>query len=313
MVIKQKLMLSTKHFYQSVRVILRAWRKTKGLPFANWSFSGLHLKSSLSLTATESSVSHLRYLDEFSPFDYELTVNDFGLLGTHGSMPHSYTEWISEQVYRYNDNAIQEFVDIFNHRINVIRFELWKKTHLIAAKELDPEFSFPSIFNAISCAGHAGNPVNTFIRPDNVSLWGRRTLSNLTRLLEREFHCLVSIIPFQGTWVDVPPTAICILGNNHTALGLGAGLGKKYWDIHSSFHVRIGPLKVTTCLANQQAKLKYILSSYCWQNIEFTSEFLIAKIDMNNLLNGSCQLGSSAGLGDAHALKNFCVKYRNYR
>jgi len=313
MAIKRKLVLPTKCFYQSVRVILRAWRKAKDLPFGDWSFSGLQLKSSLSLTATESSVNHLQQFDDSATFDYELTVTDFGLLGTHGAMPQSYTEWISEQVYKYNDGAIKEFIDIFNHRINCIRFELWKKTHLIVSKELDPDFTFSSVFNAISCCGDGQNPVNAFIRPDNVNLWGRRTLSNLTRLLQREFNASVSIIPFQGAWVDVAPSAICILGKTQTALGQGVGLGQKYWDIHASFHVRIGPLKVSTCLGRQQEILKCILSNYCHQNIEFTSEFVIPTIDMCNQINNSCQLGKNVGLGKISGTKALGIKYRNSR
>lgn len=313
MAIKRTLLLPTKCFYQSVRGILRAWRKAKDLPFGDWSFTGLQLKSSLSLTATESSVNHLRKFDDSATFDYELTVTDFGLLGTHGAMPQSYTEWISEQVYKYNDGAIKEFIDIFNHRINVIRFELWKKTHLIVSKELDPGFTFPSVFKAISFAGGSQNPDNAFIRPDNVNLWGRRTLSNLTRLLQREFNAPVRIIPFQGAWVDVAPSSICILGKNQTALGQGVGLGKKYWDIHASFHVRIGPLKVNACLGRQQETLKCILSNYCHQNIEFTSEFLIPTIDMRNQINGSGKLGNNVGLGQISEIKHLGIKYRNSR
>ncbi|MGV3344533.1 type VI secretion system baseplate subunit TssG [Enterobacteriaceae bacterium LUAb1] len=298
-----------KRFYQSVRLIVKRWRKEHKKPYADWPVNGLQLTSSLSLTATESDVDQLCRSEDAMSADFELTVNDFGLLGTHGALPHSYTEWISDQIHQHNDRAIKYFLDIFNHRLNALRFDLWKKTHLVVARELDDNFTYPAVFKAVAGCWQELDQPHCFVRPDNAGLWGRRTLASLRRLLQREFACQVNIIPFQGRWVSVEASSGCILGNSHASLGQGVVLGRKYWDIQASFHIKIGPFSTIPCLTTQQQKLQLLLEQYCHSFIEFTAEFIISTRDHHNDLNDKFQLGINSCLGAQPTQNYVAVKY----
>jgi type VI secretion system protein ImpH len=285
-----------RNFYQTVKFFLKTRRKENN--DKNWEVNAIQFKSSLSLTASESDVSELMVAEDDSVSEFKLTVHDFGLLGIHGTLPHSYTQWIEEQIHLYNDIAIKEFIDILNHRVNVLRFKLWKKTRLIVCRELDSDFSFPGVFN-----GMAGNfKKNIYIKPDNVTLWGRRTFANLTRLLQREFNCPIRITPFKGEWINVETSDLCILGNTSNTMGQGMILGNKYWDIHASFHVRIGPIDFGKKIDEKRKKLQEIIECYLHPFITFSSEFIIPVEKKASSLRNNPTLGFNCFLGDSNGI-----------
>jgi len=309
MAVKKLVLPAARRFYQSVRMILKVWNKQDQHRFDNCPLNVLRFTSSLKLTAAETEVEDLAVIRDDGVVSFELMVNDFGLLGTHGALPHGYTEWIAEQIFRHNDMAMKYFLDIFNHRINSLRFELWKKSHLFVSRELDNDFRYPAIFNAVAGAWGRDAPHPELIRPDNATLWARRTLVNLVRLLQREFNCPVDITPFQGAWVEIESTAWGRLGNSELALGAGLVLGKKYWEIHASFHIKIGPVEYHDLITEKQNKLKGIVQLYVCHSVSFSSEFISSTTCCENKLNGKYQLGLSCCLGQLSEDQYVVIKY----
>lgn len=297
-----------RRFYQSVRLIIKHWRREQLQRYRDWDLHAVQFTSSLKLTSMDTEVDELYPAKKPALADFDIVVNDFGLLGIHGALPHSYTEWVTDQLHRYNDEAIKNFLDIFNHRVNTLRFELWKKTHPAIAFELDDDFTFPAIFNAV-----AGRTASPFIRPDSVTLWGRPTFVNLERLLQKEFMTAVSIIPFQGGWADVEPSACTVLGRHHTSLGKGNILGKKYRDIHAAFHVKIGPLSDAENMDKRQRKLASLITDYLNHFDTFTSEFIFHAKKGDSPLTGLCRLGVNCYLGERRNEEPVSIKYLQHR
>lgn len=309
MAVKDFVLPTAKHFYQSVRTFLIFLRKQDQQLLADRPVNVLHFTSSLKLTAAETEVEELVAIREQHGADFELMVNDFGLLGAHGALPHGYTEWIAEQIFRHNDIAIKHFLDMFNHRLNALRFDIWKKRHLFVAKELDDDFRYPAIFNAMAGVCQQQNDHLELTSPDNASLWNRRTLVNLVRLLQIEFNCQVQIIPFQGVWGDIEKKAKGVLGSSAYPLGAGVVLGRKCWDIHASFHIKIGPIEQQVLITEKQKKLKTIVQHYVSQSVIFSSEFTISTTHCNNTVNGKHQLGLNALLGKNYEGEYISIKY----
>lgn len=297
MAVKDFVLPTAKRFYQSVRTFLKFLRKQNPKQVADRPVNMLHFTSSLKLTAAETEVEELVAIRAQNGADFELMVNDFGLLGTHGALPHGYTEWIAEQIYRHNDIAIKHFLDIFNHRLNALRFDIWKNRNLFVSKELDDDFRYPAIFNAMAGVCQQQNDHLELTRPECASLWNRRTLVNLARLLQRVFNCQVQVIPFQGVWVDIEEKAKGVLGRSAYLLGAGVVLGKKYWDIHASFHIKIGPIEHQVLIKEKQKELKNIVQHYISPSVIFSSTFIISTTHCNNTVNGKFQLGFNAMLG----------------
>lgn len=308
MVVNELKLPLARRFYQSVRLIIKHWRRVRQQRYRDWDLHAIQFTSSLKLTSMDTDVDDLYPAKKPALADSDIVVNDFGLLGTHGALPHSYTEWVTDQRHRYNEEAIKHFLDIFNHRVNSLRFELWKKTHPAIAFELDDEFTFSAIFNAV-----AGRTANPFIRPDNVTLWGRPSFVNLERLLQKEFMTSVSIIPFQGGWADVEPNASTVLGRHHTSLGRGNILGKKYRDIHAAFHVRIGPLPDAETIEERQRMLTSLITNYLNYFNNFTSEFIFPAKKEGSSLTGLCRLGVNCYLGERRHEKPVTIKYLQHR
>ncbi|EBB6210874.1 MULTISPECIES: type VI secretion system baseplate subunit TssG [Enterobacteriaceae] len=293
-----------RRFYQSVRLIIKHWRRERQQGYRNWDLHAVQFTSSLKLTSMDTEVDDLYPASKPALADFDVVVNDFGLLGTHGALPHSYTEWVTDQLHRYNDEAIKHFLDIFNHRVNTLRFELWKKTHPVIAFELDDEFTFPAIFNAV--AGRTDCP---FISPDNAMLWGRQTFVNLQSLLQREFMSTVGIIPFRGRWVDVESDARTVLGGRQSSLGRGNILGNKYRDIHAAFHVKIGPVPGAEGIEEQQRKLVSLITNYLNPFTVFTSEFIFEAKKNHSPLVGLYRLGVDCYAGERTHDTPVSVKY----
>ncbi|AMZ77734.1 MULTISPECIES: type VI secretion system baseplate subunit TssG [Enterobacter] len=297
MVVKKFVLPTTRRFYQSVRMILKFWRKKNPQRLYDWRVNAVQFNSSLKLTATETEVEELTAIRHTEGADFELIVNDFGLLGTYGALPHGYTEWIAEQISCHNDIAIKHFLDIFNHRINTMRFDIWKKSHLFVARELDDNFHYPAIFNAVAGVSQHDSFITGFVRANNASLWNRRTLVNLVRLLQREFNCLVEIFPFQGAWIEIEPAARGRLGHSSLALESCAVLGKKYWDMHASFHIKIGPIEHPDTVKENEKLLKKIIQQYMYPSVSFTYEYVFPTVHCKNKINGQYQIGVNSCLG----------------
>lgn len=311
MAIKELKLPLARRFYQSVRLIVKHWRKERQQRYRDWDLNAVKFTSSLKLTSMDTEVDDLHPAEKPALADFDVVVNDFGLLGIYGALPHSYTEWVTDQLHRYNDEAIKQFLDIFNHRVNTLRFELWKKTHPAIAFELDDEFTFPAIFNAV--AGRDDGCLNNpFIRPDNVTLWGRQTFVSLGRLLKIEFMAAVNITPFQGGWTDVEPDASTVLGDGHTSLGRGNILGKKYRDIHASFHVKIGPVSDSENIDELQRKLTSLIKSYLNHFSSFTSEFIFSAKKGHYPLTGLWRLGVDCYIGETISEELVSVKYLHH-
>src|SRR5262249_13610958 len=66
-------------------------------------------------------------------------VTNFTLAGVLGPLPDSYTEWVRRQL-GVRETAMAEFLDLFNHRLGVLRYEL-KAASVPAFDALRPEYT----------------------------------------------------------------------------------------------------------------------------------------------------------------------------
>lgn len=59
----------------------------------------------------------------------EIATNVMSLAGNLGPLPHTYTELLLERL-KYNDKALSEFLNIFNHRLISLLYRARKKTRI---------------------------------------------------------------------------------------------------------------------------------------------------------------------------------------
>jgi type VI secretion system protein ImpH len=178
-----------------------------------------------------------------------MSVNFLGLTGPNGVLPHLYTLLLIERRYA-RDRRLQEFLDVFHHRIISLYYQAWRKYRVAAGY------------------GSGGHRVTWYLRdmagigtkgmedrqevPDRSLLYFAgflalqpRSATAFEHLLQEYFGVPVEIHQFTGAWYDLPLDAQCELIDEEDAprqLGLGAVAGDQIWDHSSKARIRIGPL-----------------------------------------------------------------------
>ena len=193
----------------------------------------------------------------------ELLVNHFGLSGPSGVLPLHYTELLIRRI-RQKDDTLRTFLDLFNHRAIALHYRAWKKYQLPV--HFQQWSTTPQTANVVgqvltSLVG-LGTPAlrNRQQLPDEVLLRNAGHFSNrhrtpraLEQLLSDFLRLTVRVLSFQGQWLELDPanqsqlpTAVSSSTSQddefHNRLGLGMVLGRRIWDVHGKFRLRIGPL-----------------------------------------------------------------------
>lgn len=238
-------------FYQAVRLVGLLYRDSSG----NVETLPVRLRSRMAFNFAGADV------ERFEPPTAScahptLVVNFLGLAGADGPLPAAWTP----QLLRDDASALRDFLDIFNHRILLLVYQIHAAHH--------PELTLAEPWNG-QCAnelfaliGLGRDPDaatrNKIGAPRKPSVADRallefggllahrpRSASGLERLLSEYFRVPVQVRQFAGDWLDLSEEQwTCIGGRscqNH-ALGLDTVLGKRVWDEHAGVAVRLGPL-----------------------------------------------------------------------
>ena len=91
----------------------------------------IRLKAEPSLAYPASELTNIT-ADDASPD--ELEVAFLGLFGPNGALPLHYTQLVIDRS-RHKDNALRDFLNIFNHRWLSLFYRAWEKTHYASAFE----------------------------------------------------------------------------------------------------------------------------------------------------------------------------------
>jgi type VI secretion system protein ImpH len=179
-----------------------------------------------------------------------MAVNFLGLTGPQGILPLTYSLYVAERA-RVGDNAMKDFLGIFDHRILSLFFRAWEKTHAgVAHGDATRDWLARHLADLVGLSGDAlrgrmpfGDDVLLFY----TGLLGlpTRPAAGLEQLLTDYFGVTVAIEQFVGAWYPLERTTQSELGDESSAssqLGLGAVAGDEIWDRQSRARIRVGPL-----------------------------------------------------------------------
>ena len=194
------------------------------------------------------------------PAATSMRVNFLGLYGPSGTLPIHYTEWLKPR--RHNGNAAAAaFLDIFNHRIMSLFWQVWASHNLVVMQELSTRHG-PArhVFDLIGM-GTAGllHPTRQTTANEALPLPGRppeNCLAYFSGLITQKPHgsaalaqilssyCNVSVQakPCLGTWQNTPAAHRIRLGAARSRLGQGLLLGRQFWDHQTTLRLCVGPL-----------------------------------------------------------------------
>jgi type VI secretion system protein ImpH len=234
-------------FFQALQLLERIYpdRQPVGL-FEHPSREVVRLTAHTRLGFPASDVQSIHWPPEGAPV---MAVNFFGLTGPNGVLPHLYTLLLIERRFA-RDRRLQDFLDIFHHRMLSLYYQAWRKYRVAAGFGSD-EHRVTWYLKDLAGIGTKGLEDRQEV-PDRSLLYFSgllalqpRSAVGFEHLLREFFGAPVEIQQFAGAWYDLPLDAQCELIDEEGSprqLGLGAVAGDQIWDHSSKARIRIGPM-----------------------------------------------------------------------
>ena len=181
-----------------------------------------------------------------------MSVNFLGLAGCLGTLDIPTTELVLQRASR-NDNALKDFLDIFNHRLISLLYRI-RKHHRVGIDVATPGDD------------RIANYLYSFIGLGTAKLKGRmhvrdrallyyagllsqepRSMVGLERLLADYFQVKVEGRQFVGDWFELEESQCTVIGRRGRNQRLGRDpvvLGTRVWDQQARFEIHLGPLSL---------------------------------------------------------------------
>jgi type VI secretion system protein ImpH len=245
------------HFFQAVRLLQRMdpERKPVGY-FVPPSGEVVRFTSRPSLAFPASEIHDLER-DEHG--QARMNIEFMGLCCSLSVLPNVYTEHMLERINRKDkpDHAMEEFFNIFNHRMISMFYRGWEKYRYYVAYERSGEDKLSALLFDLLGLGTEGMRERSGV-PDRFLLSyvahlapQVRSSMSLEQLLEEYFEVPVQISQFIGSWSTLPPahrTCLDEQGRDSGVLGRGTIVGDEVWDQHGRIRVTIGPMRLARYL-----------------------------------------------------------------
>jgi type VI secretion system protein ImpH len=179
-----------------------------------------------------------------------MTVEFMGLCSSLAVMPLHYTDFLISRA-RDKDFAMEDFLNIFNHRMISFFYRAWEKYRFfIEYEKSENDRASAILMNLLGLGteglrGRGGIPDEAYL--SYVGLLARhvRPAASLQQILEEYFDVPVHVQQFAGTWRRLSPenqTCFAGTGGASERLGMGVVAGDEVWDHHGRIRVSLGPM-----------------------------------------------------------------------
>jgi len=201
--------------------------------------------------------SQIQSLDWSEDGPAQMPVNFMGLTGPMGVLPRCYTELIRDRS-RAKDLSLQEFFDLFNHRMISLFYQAWEKYRFYVAYERDEEDRFSRYLKSFLGLGTVGLERRQVVADESFLFYcglfslQPRSATALQQVLADYFDVPVGIEPYVGTWRALDAGNQCRMEGSvpySDQVGLGAIAGDEIWDRQSRARIKLGPLSARQYLS----------------------------------------------------------------
>lgn len=175
----------------------------------------------------------------------QITTPDFCVGSALGPLPDPFLEWVRE-LDQAGKPAMREFLDLFNHRFNVLRYEA-RAVFEPGLNNLAPEHTVTAQWlGALMGIGCEAAASQLPLRPRNWLGIGellansRRSPAALVQVLTAHLDCPVALTPLVPAWRPLGIANQHALGQRR--LGQDSRLGRRVWDVQAAVKLTLGPL-----------------------------------------------------------------------
>lgn len=240
-------------FFQMVRLLERLGSGKPVGRFDNPAEEAVRFSTNPALMFPPSEIHSLDWPGSGQP---RLTVNIMGLTGQLGVLPLPYTEWINDRV-RAKDRTLQDFFDLFHHRLLALFYQAWEKYRFPVAYERDRNDRFTRYLLAFLGLGTHGLRRRLSVPDEGAAFYTAllalqtRSATALRQIIHDYFGVPVEIEQFVGIWRPIPQSDQTRTGDEREyseQLALGAIAGDEVWDQQSTVRIVLGPLTLSQYL-----------------------------------------------------------------
>jgi type VI secretion system protein ImpH len=207
----------------------------------------IRFSSRTSLAFPPSEIHDLQHVEDGPE---EMLVEFMGMCAAISVMPNTYTEFLIERA-REKDHAMEDFLNIFNHRMISFFYRGWEKYRFFIEYEKTGED--PLFFRLLDILGlgtsglrrRTGIPDESYLNYAGLLARHVRSAASLQQILEDYFRVQVRIEQFAGTWRKLSgENQTCFSGMNVASERLGEGTiaGDEVWDHHGRIRIELGPM-----------------------------------------------------------------------
>lgn len=177
----------------------------------------------------------------------EITTPNYCVASTLGPLPEPFTEWVRDQE-RARTHAMPDFFNIFNQRLNLLRFQL-KARQTPGLNNARPEQT-PHAYYLAALMG-LGQPELAAQVPLPQRAWlglagllsnCRKSASTVTHVLSLFLSVPVKLEQQVGAWQTIEADDRIALGRHNHRLGQQSLLGRRVWDQQARVRLIVAPL-----------------------------------------------------------------------
>jgi type VI secretion system protein ImpH len=174
----------------------------------------------------------------------------FGVFGPNGALPLHLTEYAHERAAHFDDPAVADFINTFQHRFIGLFYRAWADGDPMVNLDRPQSDRFIRCIAALvglaPPTARAASPLAAQAALGRGALFGRgaRSAAALEHALSDYFGLRITVRQFVGGWLEIPGESRLRLGMvaNGLALGQGATLGANSWQCQHQFEIQAGPL-----------------------------------------------------------------------
>jgi len=202
----------------------------------------VQFKSHVSLAFPSADIHSIRQ-DENDPNNFQVFTPMVSLAGGTGPLPQVFTEMLLNS-RKNKDTAPLDFLDIFNHRLISLFYQLKQKYHLALGRHELKQMPILKFVDAAASlgSGSAALDLNHSVWLRHASLQGPapRSMEGLISVLRDRLGISFKSSQFFGIWLKLDVFDHAALGahplnRKKTQLGLNATLGQRAWDQSAAF------------------------------------------------------------------------------
>jgi type VI secretion system protein ImpH len=240
----------------------------------------------------------------------EMSVNFMGLIGPSGALPVHYTELVVGRVLA-RDHTLQDFLDVFHHRIISLFYQAWLKYRFQFRLERGEFDRLSHYLLDLIGLGTEGLQDRQALADDSLLYYSGllaqqpRSSTALRLLLGDYFQAPVEIEQFVGAWYRLETNAQCCFEQGPAEsrqLGVGAVVGDEIWEPQARVRIVLGPLPLSRYLdflpsGTAYGPLRAITRLFSGDEIDFEVQLILDRQEAPQ-----CELGAE---GDTAPMLGF--------